>query len=239
MLENTANIRTGPEAMNDLFIAQAMKDGDFWGDNGALAWEWTRLRETKDRYKKDQHEEAGDMIEALSKASKTYYLAALYATDQSGLCHFKELKKKWRWVMRKYCGLIIARWLSHQVMKLAEVNENLSADQLGNRADILSLWRRYDAAGDCLAVALLQNGVPPDAKVELLTQLAIIDWRQTGKIPEQVFVDVERAILGGEVSPDIIVRFLRTKAKILEQVGGSRQLIDKTTIRAAQNRRRL
>ena len=168
MLEDTANTQSGPAAVNDRFIAEAAKDGDFWGDNGALAWEKTRLYETETQYEKDRRNKTGDMIETLSKASKTYCLAALYAADQLNLCRPKELKKKLRWLTRKYWCLIVARWLAHKVGVLSGSDKNMTADQLGIRADVLYLWRRYYSAGDCLEVALLRNGLPPDTRVELL-----------------------------------------------------------------------
>ena len=64
--------------------------------------------------------------------------------------------------------------------------------------------------------------------------MAKITWRQTRKIPEQVFIDVERVILDHKMSPRIIVRFLQMKEKILVEADASEDLIGRTIIRAAQ-----
>lgn len=210
----------GTLSMLGRIINEAVKHEVFQGFNSALTLEKARLRLSKSFYRKDRSNRTWLMVETLGEASATYLAAAADAQYHSRLFTFIRY-------------LFIARRLSNKMLKLAGGAGGLTAGQLGVRAEIFRRGRSYKPAARCLETALSRSGLPDDTRVALLTRLMIIEWRRhKKKLPDEILREIERAIGRGRVPPSINLRFLRTKAKLLEESGESWGSIHDTVTRA-------
>ncbi len=149
MKELSPEVQIKYDALSDS-IRNVTLAGRFFGHFSATELEKQRLKLIKKSHKKAG---TGDLVQALSVASSTYYDASTHAWAQFRL---KPFDFRWlinlRWLWRAVWCLAWASLYSNDMVRLAGGLEALSADQLDIRASICRQWRYYGEAEECVKI---------------------------------------------------------------------------------------